>query len=142
MTSKIPLKRLDSSDCVIYVGRKESGEAVAVEGTPYRVHEGEWVDIMPVVSVGQYMDYLTLLQSQTGEETNAQAAFDGLVKTLTQRVMAWNWTDLYGEPLAQPHNNPDVFGQLTTYEIRWLLTSLTGETDAERKNGGEPSPTT
>ena len=148
---KIPLKKVPADDCVVYVGRvhDKAGEIV-VPGEPIQPHVGEWVELIPLQSVGQIMalSRCAALAAGAGESTTPKellamdGAFDDLCRGLAQRVVSWNWTDLMSEPLEQPYRRPDIIKALTSEEIMWLRQAVEGETPVERKNGSGPLPTT
>jgi len=143
MKPKIPLKRVDSSNCVVYVGRRIAGGKVVEAGTPYKVHEGEWVDILPVTSVGELIAFgeMAASSSKVTKEKKLLSlgskmgmAFESVVQRVAQRVYDWNWTDIEGKRLPNPHNNPDVIRSLSTDELVWLANQAEYETEIERKN--------
>lgn len=59
--------------------------------------------------------------------TNQQEALDAFGRigaVMSSLVLAWNWTDEEGEPLAQPRDNAEVFEELTFPELNWLISQL------------------
>ena len=52
---KIPPRKLDSSDCVVHVGQVIKEGKIVDEGEEYRIHENEWVKIVPYVSMKESM---------------------------------------------------------------------------------------
>ena len=48
---KIPPRKIDSSDCVVHVGQKIEDGKIVDEGDAFHIHEGEWVKIVPYVSM-------------------------------------------------------------------------------------------
>lgn len=44
-----------------------------------------------------------------------------------KRLISWNWVDNDGTPLPQPHNNPDVFGELTSEEMQFVAQCVRGQ---------------
>ena len=130
---KIPPKRCPSDTCRVFIGE-----------AAYAVHEGEWVDIIPALSIEEVI----LLSSMEGvaqspDPQAAQRAFEGFCQHLSRRLVAWNWTDLVGQPLPPPFGAPEVLARLTADELLWLVqASRHQEEDRERKNGSGPSPST
>lgn len=161
---KIPTKRIDSDDCAIMIGRKIVGGKIVDPGEAHYVHKGEWIEVIPVRSVSEYLSFNKLLASNLPDISDAvptdeagkakeeaelmaftealAAEFERLVGAVADRVVSWNWTDLEGNPLDQPFHNPKVIEKLSQDELNYLAGSLSRvETAAERKNGSEPSPT-
>lgn len=147
---KIPAIRIKSDDCAVYVGRKIVGGKVTEPGTPYFVHKDEWVEIIPASTVGEYIAYAAIVKSASELPKVGDAAgnaktiavgvsthdsFELIVQKLAARVIDWNWTDLEGQPMPKPHNNPAAIRELTVDEILWLLLCTeSGEQPADRKN--------
>ncbi len=156
---KIPTRRVPSDDCVVYVGRRIVGSKIVEQGKPYAIHEGEWVEVVSLDSVGLFLTYMDLqryqeemrrladLEEASAEEISEASqhmnqCFTQIIDEVSSRVSDWNWTDLVGKPLPKPYDNRDVLRKLSTDELLWLVSAIEGETGAERKNGSEPSPTT
>ncbi len=129
--AKIPARRVSSDDCAVHVGRKIEGKKITDPGIEYKVHEGEWVDVIPMAAVRQY---LAIRDLQSGKEAQMEGGLDKLCIQLAERVTAWNWKDNEGAALPQPYHNPAVLQQLTEDELLWLFTAVLGETLGERKN--------
>ena len=130
---KIPAMKVLSDECVINIGQViEDGEIINA-GTPYYVHQGEWVEVMPVLTVKEVMQ---LSRLQNGSN-NPEALGDNLTMLcveLSHRIMAWSWTDLMGEPLEQPFNRPEILEELSSEELMWLVNATNGgESANERK---------
>lgn len=130
---KIPSKRLASDDCLVHVGRKIADGKIINAGTPYAVHLGEWIEVMPVASIGQLLA-LVQLQAEMNDPARAVHAFEELCRQVANKILAWNWTGLDDMPLAQPHNNVEVIKSLSDDELAWLVRAIGGETPGERKN--------
>ena len=125
---KIPPQRIESDDCTVYVGREIEDGEITDEGTPYKVHEGEYVELFPVRSLRELM-------ALTDIGNNTAGSLRTLCIELSQRIMEWDWTGMDGKPLPQPYNAPDVLERLTDDELMWLMQAVKGkETTATRKN--------
>ena len=128
---KIPPVRVESDDCAVYVGREiEDGEVTNV-GTAHHVHKGEWVELLQCRSLAEIMaltEVGSLAQDGAG-------SLRKLCQELAKRIVAWNWTGMDTEALAQPYNAPEVLECLTDDELMWLLSAAQGkETAGARKN--------
>lgn len=130
---KIPPVHIESDDCAVYVGRVIEDGEVTEEGTPYYVHQGEWVELIPCRTLAELM-------ALTDIGNMAQEGADSLRKLcqeLAKRITAWNWTgmDTEAPPMPQPYNAPEVLEGLTDDELMWLMAAAKGkETSADRKN--------
>ena len=142
MKPKLPVVRIPSDDCMVYVGRKVEEGKVTREGTPYAVHKGEWVEVMPVVSMEQYLALSALASLTAVEHEKIGLAFESLCKELASRIITWNWTDMMGEPLPSPYGRPEVLRALSNDEWMWLVLAVQGETPAQRGNGSAASANT
>lgn len=142
---KIPPQRVDCSDCVVYVGRVVKEDKIVKEGTPYRLHEGGWVDVIPVSNMREFLaiSKLGAGMSEMGKDIVgaavaaglAEQALDDLCDVLAERVIDWDWTDNDYNPLPSPHKNPSVFRDLiSSEELLWLVGAIQGETEGQRKN--------
>ena len=130
---KIPVTRIPSDDCAVTIGQVIVDGEVQTEGTPYYVHTDEWVEMMPVMTVKEVLN-LSAMQQVSGDNAGLSTSLETLCKELSQRVLAWNWTDMLGEALEQPYNRPDVLQMLTSDELLWLVTAAGGsETSDDRK---------
>ena len=132
---KIPAVRVASDDCNINIGQVMEDGEITVPGTPYHVHVGEWVEVMPVIAVKEVMQ-LSRLQ-RGGEESGALGESLGqLCQELSKRLLAWNWTDLTGERMEQPYNRPDILENISADELLWLVnaTSEQEKPDARLKD--------
>ena len=59
--------------------------------------------------------------------------FDDLCNSLAKRLYRWDWTDMFGEPMEQPRNNPDVLRGLTAEELVYLATLTASPMTAEER---------
>jgi hypothetical protein len=137
---KIPLLTVPSDDCVIHVGRVVRDGELVHPGTAYHVHQGEWIKITPVTTVGQFVATSKMLVA----ETSGEGLMD-LCMVLSQVLVEWNWTDNDGEPLEQPYRNPRAIMGLSDEEMLWLMMAVrtpAQEPAEERKNGSGPSLST
>ena len=143
MKPKIPAIKVKSDECAINVGQViEDGEIVN-PGTPYYVHEGEWVELLPVITVKEVMHISKLQSAANGETENLGENLTNLCKELSRRLISWNWTNLVGEPLEQPFNRPDVLEELSSEELMWLMGATSTQESADaRKKGSAQSENT
>ena len=142
MKPKIPTVKVESDECAINIGQViEDGEIVE-PGTPHYVHEHEWVEIRPVITVREVMQ-ISRLQNSAGDSSALGENLSDLCRQLSKRVIAWNWTDLMGEEMEQPYNRPDVLERLASEELMWLLSAASQQESAdERKKDSEKSENT
>ena len=134
---KIPLRRIPADGCAVYVGRTVKDGAIDNPGTPHAVHIGEWIEVLPALAVGELLSLMRIQERGIGGANIAemQASLDNLCGELSKRIIAWNWTDMMGQPLPQPYGQPNVLARLTTDELVWLLQTATRtESEDERKN--------
>lgn len=123
---KIPPKRIPSNDCI-----------VKVDGQSYEIHKGEWVEVIQVDSMRQYiamMDITKLAANNTDSHS-----ISGLCEEVSQRVVDWNWTGLDGKKLPKPYKSASVIEKLLSEEVVWLVNAIQGETPSLRKNALAPS---
>lgn len=126
---KIPPVKVLSDDCAIYVDRVIEDGEITEQGTPHKVHEGEWIEVLQVRTLGE----IAALTEMSGSEG---ISLRSVCTEVAKRVVAWNWTGLDSEPLAQPYRNPDVLMDLTDDELAWVIGAAKGqETSADRKKG-------
>ena len=142
MKPKIPASRIKSDECAINIGQViEDGEIVN-PGTPYFIHQNEWVEILPVMTVKEVVN-LSRLQVSGSDPGVLGQNFTELCGELSRRVIAWNWTDLMGKAIDQPYDRPDVLEQLSSEELLWLVSAATSqENPDERKKGSKQSANT
>jgi hypothetical protein len=133
--------RVPSDDCEVPVGDQV-----------FNVHEGEWVDVLPIRLVGDNRFFVTVnrlqveLEAVKGDEDESQRVseimarhFDRVVGFIRPRIGAWSWTDMDGKPLPQPAEDPDVFERISSDELLYLTRVVqTGRpaaaVEAEAKN--------
>ena len=140
--SKIPTIKVASDDCTVSVGQVVKDGEVVDEGTAYPVHEGEWIEVIPLMTVREVL-HLSHLQAGIGEGGDIGDNLSMLCQELSKRILSWNWTDLMGETLEQPYKNPSVLEDITSEELLWLVTATTQtETGEDRKKDLEPSEVT
>jgi hypothetical protein len=139
---KIPTIKVLADDCSISIGQVIEDGEITTPGTPHYVHVGEWVEVMPVLTVREVM-HLSRLRTGSDDGTGLGDSLGKLCQELSKRLLSWNWTDLLGEAMEQPHNRPDVLEELSADELLWLVnaTSETEQADA-RKKDSKPSETT
>jgi hypothetical protein len=132
MKPKIPTQKVLSDACAINVGQVVEDGEITSPGTPYYVHEGEWVEVMPVMTVREVMN-LSRLQNNSGEGSTLGQSLTDLCQELSRRVIKWNWTNLMGEKMEQPYNRPDVLEGLSSEELLWLVNATGGGEGAEER---------
>jgi len=132
MKPKIPATRVQSDECFISIGQViEDGEIVE-PGELHFIHKGEWVEVMPVMTVKEVMN-LSKLQQGASDNGTLGDSLSQLCRELSRRVIKWNWTDMMGEKLPQPYNKPDVLEGLTSEELLWLVSASNGQETAEER---------
>jgi hypothetical protein len=142
MKPKIPTQKIKSDDCAVNIGQVfEEGE-VTNPGTPHYVHKGEWVEIIPVMTVKEVTE-LSNLQAATSTPGALGKSMTKLCEELSKRVIAWNWTDMMGENMDQPYKNPSVLEDLTSDELMWLINATSDrESIEDRKKDSAPLEST
>ena len=142
MKPKIPASRIKSDECAINIGQVvEDGEVINA-GVPHYIHQGEWVDILPVMTVKEVVN-LSRLQVSGSDPGVLGQNFTELCRELSRRIIGWNWTDMMGGELEQPYDRPDVLEQLSSDELLWLVSATTNqESPDERKKGSRQSVNT
>ena len=135
---KIPPKQIDSSDCVVHIGQRISDGVVVERGEPFNIHDGEWVKMIPIVTMGESIALMNVSNLSSDGE-GASESFEMICKALANKIVDWNWTDMSSEKLPKPYKNPSVFKELNTEELVYLVTISTGETPSEQKNESKDS---
>ena len=135
MKPKIPAQKVLSDDCSISIGQVVEDGEIVQQGTPHFVHKGEWVEILPVMTVKEVMQ-ISRLQNAGTDGSQLGENLTHLCKELARRVISWNWTDLMGEPMEQPYKRPDVLEGLSSEELMWLMGATGGgeAADARKKD--------
>ncbi len=141
-SQKPPTRRVPSDDC-----------EVTIDGEDYTPHVGEWIEVIPRLSVGEVRLFRSLnalqpklaaIEGDDGADASGIAlmddSFQEVLAVLRHRVLAWNWTDDADEPYPQPRDAPDVFEQLRIEEIYYLTAAMQGG-GANSKNAGRNSRT-
>ena len=138
---KVPLRRVASDSCAIMLGRVIEDGEITNPGTAHYVHQGEWVDFLPVGSLAevvQLIDDLRPIKEVLDARHLSKVAgrITARCNRLSKRVIAWNWTDLAGDPLPQPYGKPEVLLNLNNDELLWLIVQAqTSESGSDQKNG-------
>ena len=141
MKPKIPTKMVMSDECAISIGQVIEDGEITNPGTPYYVHEGECVELLPVITVSEVMQ-ISRLQNAGADTAGLGESLAELCKELSKRIISWDWTNLMGEPMEQPYNRPDVLEALTSEELMWLMSAAgAGEPADARKKDSEKSET-
>jgi len=140
---KIPPICRKSDDCTISIGRIIADGAIVKEGQLSYVHIGEWIKYIPVITVGESI-MLSRLQGMSGKDIDAEETtdwIDATCESLARRIIDWNWTDLQGQLLPKPWNNPSAFKDLSNDELAYLMVqSINDQSDDELKNGTQLLP--
>ncbi len=155
---KIPLRWVPSDECEVRVGVAVEDGKVVEEGNPYKVHEGEQVAIMGVLSVQQHIALMGFVKKLSDTEPTPDGleqaevskhnfavmatmgeALDGIASRLSEFVYEWNWTGMDKRPLDQPWHNPGVFKELHEDELMYLIGILREQGQEQRKNASSPS---
>jgi len=139
---KIPAVKISSDDCVINIGQVVEDGEIITEGQPYYIHDGEWVEILPVMTIRE-VTQLSKLQQAASDVGALGENLTTLCSELAHRVIAWSWTDLMGEPMEQPYKRPDVLEALSSEELLWLVNATSGQEAPEdrKKDSGESENT-
>ena len=142
MKPKIPAQKVLSDDCSISIGQVVEDGEIVQQGTPHFVHKGEWVEILPVITVKEVMQ-ISRLQNAGTDGSQLGENLTELCKELARRVISWNWTNLMGEPMEQPYNRPDILEELSSEELMWLMSATSGgeAADARKKDSDESDNT-
>tara|TARA_Y100000310_G_C20464898_1_gene707136 strand:+ start:454 stop:924 length:471 start_codon:yes stop_codon:yes gene_type:complete len=139
MKPKIPTIKVLSDECAINVGQVIEDGEITEPGIPHYVHEGEWVEVLPVMSVREVMS-ISRLQTSASDSSKLGENLTSLCNELSHRIIAWNWTDIMGEPMEQPYNRADVLEGLSSEELMWLMTATgSGESADARKKDSKKS---
>ena len=138
MKPKIPAVRVDSDECSINIGQVIEDGEITNPGIPHYVHKGEWVEVLPVMSVREVMN-ISRLQASVGDSSQLGENLTALCDELARRIISWNWTDIMGEPMEQPYKRADVLEALTSEELMWLMSAAgSGESaDARKKDSAK-----
>lgn len=136
--SKIPLRKILTDDCPVHVGRIIEDGKITSDGEAYYPHEKEWIKVIPITSVRQFIAWDKLRLALSGDMERMEQGLDMMCQSLSTKIVEWNWTDNQGNKLPQPHNNPQVLANLTEDELLYLFASVI-ETPGQRKNADTPS---
>ena len=142
--SKPASVRVPSDDFVVEIG-----------GQPFHTHEGEWVEVLPQMSVRDMQQMqrlnrvdveLDALAGEDGGEDAVLALLDAtyadVCRTLAARITDWTWTDDAGRPLPKPDGTAEPFRCLTPRELMYLNQVLQDDHPAARGKDSNGSPTT
>ena len=132
---KIPAIRVLSDECSITIGQVVEDGVIKDAGTPHYIHTGEWVEVLPVMTVAEVMQ-ISRLQNSAGETGQLGENLTALCRELSRRVISWNWTDLMGQAIEQPYNRPEILESLTSEELLWLMSAsnVNEAADARKKD--------
>lgn len=130
---KIDPIKIDSSDCVVHVGQRIADGKIVELGKPHRFHEGEWVKIIPTITMKESLAITQVTSMADKQEGEMLKTFEQICESLANRVVDWDWTGIDGEDLPKPYKNPVAFHELTNEELIWLITASLGESQADKK---------
>ena len=139
---KIDPIKIDSSDCVVHVGQRIADGKIVELGKPHRFHEGEWVKIIPTITMKESLAITQVTSMADKQEGEMLKTFEQICESLANRVVDWDWTGIDGEDLPKPYKNPVAFHELTNEEFIWLITASLGESLADKKKELNISQTT
>jgi len=134
---KLPLVRIPSDGCTVSLGRTLKDGKIDNPGIPHKVHLGEHIEVLPTLAMSEYIALARVRQCGIGGATvdEMEANLNRLCLELSKRVIAWDWTDMMGQPYPQPYGHPEVLAQLTTDELVYLMdVAPTTESGDDRKN--------
>ena len=130
--------RVPSDDCMVSVG-----------GVEYALHAGEWIDVVPGLTVEEYKIQMAMLRLQVDianadkpEEQSvylgrAEESIDRTMAILGRRILGWNWTGDDEAPYPSPPTE-EALRNLRMEEMAYLLSVLTGQNPDAKKNGTKP----
>ena len=139
---KIDPIKIDSSDCVVHIGQRIADGKIVELGKPHRFHEGEWVKIIPTITMKESLAITQVTSMADKQEGEMLKTFEKICESLANRVVDWDWTGIDGEDLPKPYKNPVAFHELTNEELIWLITASLGESQADKKKELNISQTT
>lgn len=68
------------------------------------------------------------------ETTNPGGGGEQAARTAySEIILDWNWVDDGNKPLAKPHNNPDVLGEILGDEFGFIVAVVNGTEEGEKK---------
>ena len=138
MKPKIPTTIILSDECSISIGQVIEDGEVKDPGVAHFIHTGEYVEILPVMSVKEVM-HISRLQNSINDTAQLDTNLTNLCKELSKRIVSWDWTNMMGEPMEQPYNRPEVLEDLSSEELMWLMSATgAGESADARKKDLEP----
>lgn len=142
--AKPSARRVPSDDC-----------EVTIDEVTYKIHEGEWVEVLPGLSVGDYSalhaftSVKTQMDAVKGEENEGQQVlgilaqtFDAAIPIIASRLLAWTWTDPRGRPYPPPDSEPSPLRRLGEAEVAYLIQVIMGTNPAAQQSFTQPSGTT
>ena len=112
------------------------GFVLTLDGIDYRPHQGETVTFRGRQSIGDAL-LAFKLQDIAGESDTAKIAetLESFIDALSQRVVAWTWTNDEGEAYPSPPSKEDL-RSLSFEELGWLAsggTSVAPEDDLKNE---------
>lgn len=120
--SKPPTRRVNSDGCI-----------VTIDGVETHPHEGEWVEVVGLLTLTEQKVFwnfnrlsgqlAALVGAKDGLEKQSDvldAGYEAACMVLGHRIVAWNWTDDWGKPLAAPDGTMGPILGLHAEEIYYL----------------------
>ena len=137
-----PAQQVPSDDCELNI-----------RGTIYHPHVGEWIEIVPHISVqdlrmqAEWDEMQVQLKALEGDEDEDEKAgplirqaYDSIIAVVAPRLMGWTWSDHRGHPLPPP--SPAILITLHLQELQYLTRAVRGDTMQASRDDTPPSPTT
>lgn len=128
---------IPSDDCEVPVG----GETTYPhKGEFIRVIRGRWTigEVRVAAQLaGKQAEIDALDETSLSYTRDVDAIFGGIVDDLqrivARRVVAWNWTNAFGQPMALPSEDPDVFNDIAIEELMYVFAVCQGSNPATEK---------
>jgi len=94
----------------------------AMQGHP----EGLWVEVPRRVKRKHKRMYLDALRRRElpekhEEHLSVEEVDWHIIEYLLEVGVRWNWKDGEGEPLPQPEDDPDVYDEISNFEVIFIL---------------------
>lgn len=90
--------------------------------------EGSFV-VISGVKVSEIRRARQLAKEAADSENTEYDSFEAGFEMLRDHIIKWNWVDDDGTPLPQPKEHPEIFDDLTSDEVTYLVKVLNGDED-------------